>query len=408
MEFKRTQLDNGLTIITEVNPSAASMAAGFFVRTGSRDETPEVSGVSHFLEHLVFKGTDRRTAFDVNREFDEMGANYNAATSEENTVYYAAVLPEFQTQVLDLLCDLMRPSLRKEDFDLEKGVILEEIALYEDLPSFRVYDKLMSEHFAGHPLGNNILGTTESIKGLRAEDMRACFDRQYSPNNIVVVGTGNLDFDQFVHGVARGCASWQPCRTERQTPDAPGSGTENVIHDPKVSREHIGLISAAPSAQDDARYAAELLAGIVGDATGSRLFYALVDPAVADEATMAYRPLDGAGAFYTFISAEPEQARRAAQIARTEFDRFVKDGPGESEMRAAKNKIASAATIKGELPMGRLAAVGGDWVYRKQYMSLTEQIDMLFAVTRNDVADLARQYNLTATTTLALGPLKDL
>lgn len=123
---------------------------------------------------------------------------------------------------------------------------------------------------------------------------------------------------------------------------------------------------------------------------------------------MAYRPLDRAGAFYTFISAEPEQARRAAQIARTEFDRFVKDGPGESEMGAAKNKIASAATIKGELPMGRLAAVGGDWVYRKQYIPLAEQLDMLFAVTRNDVADLARQYNLTATTTLALGPLKDL
>src|ERR1700758_3458827 len=124
--FHSQLLDNGLQIIAETSPSARSMALGFFVRTGSRDETPEVSGVSHFLEHMVFKGTPRRSALDVNRDFDRIGAHYNAFTSEENTVFYAAILPEYMAQAVDVLSDILRPSLRGDDFDMEKNVIIEE------------------------------------------------------------------------------------------------------------------------------------------------------------------------------------------------------------------------------------------------------------------------------------------
>ena len=212
MEFKQTSLDNGLTIIAEINPDAASIAAGFFVRTGSRDETPEVSGVSHFLEHMTFKGTDRRSAFDVSREFDEMGAQSNAFTSEENTVYWGAVLPEFQTRLLDLLADMLRPALRQEDFDIEKNVIKEEIALYEDEPDFRVYEKLMAEHFEAHPLGNSILGTKESIGNLTSEGMRAYFARRYSPDNMTLVGVGNVDFGSFVDKASGMCSRWRASR----------------------------------------------------------------------------------------------------------------------------------------------------------------------------------------------------
>ena len=161
MQFKQQRLPNGLTIIAEVNPAAASMALGFFVRTGSRDESPAlpISGVSHFLEHMMFKGTERRSPFDINRQFDEMGAAYNAFTSEENTVYFGAVLPEFQTPVLDLLADMMRPALREDDFQTEKKVILEEIALYQDRPHYRLFEKIMAEHFGDHPLSHGVLGT---------------------------------------------------------------------------------------------------------------------------------------------------------------------------------------------------------------------------------------------------------
>src|SRR5262245_48935337 len=136
MSFRHHVLANGLVVIGEVSPSARSVALGFFVRTGARDEDdPALAGVSHFLEHMVFKGTPRRTSFDVNREFDAIGANYNAFTSEENTVFYAAVLPEYVPQAIDILADILRPSLRGEDFDVETQVIIEEIGMYDDQPN---------------------------------------------------------------------------------------------------------------------------------------------------------------------------------------------------------------------------------------------------------------------------------
>src|SRR5687768_9062219 len=184
MPFHHHTLPNGLTIIGETSPSAKSVAVGFFVRTGSRDETPEVSGVSHFLEHMVFKGTPRRTAFDVNRDFDRIGANYNAFTSEENTVFYAAVLPEYLPQAIDILADILRPSLRDDDFNMEKNVIIEEIGMYEDQPMWSAYDHAKKHYFADHPLGNSILGTPDSITALTRDQMAGYHARRYVAPNI--------------------------------------------------------------------------------------------------------------------------------------------------------------------------------------------------------------------------------
>src|SRR5205823_9294917 len=171
--FHSQVLSNGLPVIGETSPSARSVALGFFVRTGARDETPEVSGVSHFLEHMVFKGTPRRSALDVNRDFDRIGAHYNAFTSEENTVFYAAILPEYIPQAVDILADILRPSLRQDDFDMEKNVIIEEIGMYEDQPMWSAYDRAKRAYFADHPLGNSILGTPQSVAALTREQMRS-------------------------------------------------------------------------------------------------------------------------------------------------------------------------------------------------------------------------------------------
>src|ERR1700677_2370911 len=187
MTLHQHQLPNGLTLLGETTPAARSAAIGFFVRTGSRDETPEVSGVTHFLEHMVFKGTPRRTALDVNRDFDRIGANYNAFTSEENTVFYAAILPEYLPQAVDILADILRPSLREEDFEMEKKVIIEEIGMYEDQPMWSAYDNAKRVYFADHPLGKSILGTPESITVLTRDQMEAYFQRRYVPGNIAVV-----------------------------------------------------------------------------------------------------------------------------------------------------------------------------------------------------------------------------
>lgn len=408
MEFKRETLDNGLTIIAEVNQSAASLAMGFFVRTGSRDEEPveKIGGVSHFLEHMLFKGTQRRSPFDINREFDQMGAVYNAFTSEENTVYYAAVLPEFQTPLLDLLADMMRPALRKEDFETEKNVILEEIALYQDRPQHRLAEKLMELHFGDHPLSHSVLGKPETIRALKHEEMLDYFKQRYSPSNITLAVTGKVDWEALIDKANQACSQWKDYPVGRDKPPATGTANKESITDKKLLREHIGMISPAPSAQDESRYAAAVMATILGDVTGSRLYYALVEPAIAEEASSSYEPMDGTGIFYTFICTTPDKAEKALQIAKNEYDQFIKHGPTEQETLAAKNKIASAATLKGELPMGRLTALGFDWVYRNEYKPLPDEIERILAITPEQVHELARQYDLNNASILTLGPGK--
>ena len=196
MPFHSHKLPNGLQIVAETQPvGAVRVALGFFVRTGARDETPEVSGVTHFLEHMVFKGTPHRTYLDVNRDFDRIGADYNAFTSEENTVFHAAVLPEYLPQAVDILADILRPSLRDEDFNTEKNVIIEEIGMYEDQPGSCAYDNAKRLFFADHRLGNSILGTVQSITDLHRDQMHDYFRRaatspRTSPSPRPAISTG--------------------------------------------------------------------------------------------------------------------------------------------------------------------------------------------------------------------------
>ncbi len=235
MEFLQAKLANGLEIVAECNDEAHTSALGFFVQTGARDEKDEVSGVSHFLEHMVFKGTPKRTADDVNREFDEMGAHYNAFTSEENTVYYAAILPEFQTRAVELLGDILRPSLRQEDFVTEKQVILEEIKMYEDQPPFGADDKCRAAHFSGHPLGKSVLGTVESVGSLPVEKMRQYFSQRYSPQNIVLAASGRIDFMGLTDVAQKVCGDWQQVAANRDVKPVVPRTWLPAIHKPTAS-----------------------------------------------------------------------------------------------------------------------------------------------------------------------------
>src|SRR5947209_3815468 len=230
LPFHRRKLPNGLHLIGETSPSARSVALGFFVRTGARDEGPDVAGVTHFLEHMVFKGTPRRTALDVNRDFDRIGAHYNAFTSEENTVFYAAILPEYLPQAVDILADILRPSLRTDDFDMEKKVIIEEIGMYEDRPTWSAYDHAKKYYFDGHPLGNSILGTPESITALTRDQMHAYFQRRYVAPNITVVAAGHFEWPDLVALVEKSCGGWEngPAGRKNAKP-APGSGAFTVM-----------------------------------------------------------------------------------------------------------------------------------------------------------------------------------
>src|ERR1700749_2542635 len=186
LTFHHKQLPNGLDIVAEVNPDSHSFAAGLFVKTGSRDEDPKLNGVSHFLEHMMFKGSDKYTWEDVNRIFDEIGARYNAFTSQEMTAYYANVIPEFTEKAIEHLSHLLRPAIRNSDFDTEKKVILEEIAMYLDDPGHRLYERLMELHFGNHPLSQSVLGSADSITALKRDEMANYFSQRYGPGNMVL------------------------------------------------------------------------------------------------------------------------------------------------------------------------------------------------------------------------------
>ena len=404
MEFKQTTLPNGLTIVGEINPAAQSAAVGFFTRTGSRDETSEISGVSHFLEHMMFKGTDKLTALEVNKAFDRTGAKFNAFTSEENTVYYAAVLPEYLLEVTDLWTQLMRPSLRDDDFDIEKNVIKEEIAMYKDLPQFDVMDKCRALHFQGHPCGNSVLGTEQSITDLTADQMREYFSRRYAPNNMVVACCGNVDFDALCSKVESNCTKWTPANVDRQISYSSGSKEITREQKPSLVREHICLVSPSVSAQDDRHFAASLLGMILGDYTGSRYFWALVDTALADVAAMQYEAMDGVGALYSYIRCGMENADKVLEIVRDIFADVTSKGVSDQDLQKAKNKVLSLLTIKSEQPMGRLVNLGFDWVYRKEYRTVVQDMDAIRTVTVEDVNALINEFSLSDFTSYSIGP----
>jgi len=406
--FHQEQLDNGLQIVAELDPRVYSVAIGFFVRTGSRDEPRQWLGVSHFLEHMAFKGTDRYSADDVNRIFDELGASYNAQTSEEITLFYAAVLPEYLPRTFELLASILFPALRAEDFEMEKNVILEEIGMYEDMPSFLVYEKAMETHFAGHPLGQCILGTTESIRALTVEQMRKYHRERYRAGNIVLAVAGKAEWEPIRELAERHCSHWPSGAASRNTDEAKPTGGVRVVEKPSSVQEHLVLMNPAPPARSDLRFAAELLSVVVGDDTGSRLYWELVDPGHAEAAELGYNDFDGSGAFMTYVSCDPPNVVDNLKRIRRLYDRVNRDGLTEDELNRAKNKVASRIVLRSERPMGRLSSLGGNWIYRGEYRSVDDDLQTLRSLTLDDIRRVLEAYPLGWTTTAAVGPLEKL
>ncbi len=406
MEFKHTILSNGLSVIGEVNNNRQSAAVGFFVKTGARDESPEINGVSHYLEHMLFKGTEKLSPFDVNAEFDITGAQFNAFTSEENTVFYAAVLPEYLERVAKLWSHLMRPALRDEDFNMEKNVILEEIAMYEDMPHFDVMDKAKNLHFAPHPCGNSVLGGKESIKALTAAQMREYFERRYVPDNMTVACCGNFDWNRFCDLIEGECGVWKPANPTRKIEFCEGSRKKKTITRKKLARQHICMVSASVAAQDPQHYAAKLMTSILGDDSGSRFFWELVDTAIAEVASMYYEDMDGVGAIYNYFMCSRENADKTMGIVEKIFNEAIEKGVTEEELTKAKHKVLSSITLKNELPMGRLIEVGFNWVYMKEFRTREQEIENIKNVTVADVNAIMRDFDLRKYSKVVLQPGK--
>lgn len=409
MRFHQTTLDNGLEVIAELNDDAHSIAAGFFVKAGSRDEAADVAGVSHFLEHMTFKGTASRDALTVNLDFDRVGAKHNAQTSEEDTFYHFTSLPEYLPKAFDVLADILRPTLREEDFETEKKVIIEEILMYMDNPMSVAYEAAKAAHFAGHPLGNSILGTVESITALRADQMRDYFGGRYSPSNIVLGFAGKGDWDELVNLASSHCGAWTGAGAPARVAEpVRGARAFQLILREEDQQETIVGVGDGPPLESDDRYAAHLLATILGDHANSRLYWALIDPGFADGAELSYQDYNQAGGFYTFLSCEPDDAQANLGRIADVYRGAMAEGVSDQELARAKNKVLSRSVLRSERPMGRLATLGFNWVYRRGHMSLEREIQAYSSVTLTQIRRLLNQWPLWPMTIVAVGPATNL
>jgi predicted Zn-dependent peptidase len=402
MKFYQTQLANGLQIIAEERPGAVSSALGFFVRTGARDETGEESGVSHFLEHMMFKGTETRSALDINFQLGAMGAQANAYTSEEKTVYYAAILPEYFPQALELFSDMLRPKLDAGEFDTEKKVILEEIALYQDRPSHIIFEAALREHFRGHSAGNSVLGTLDSVGALSRDGMQAYFDRRYTPANIILAGSGNFSWEEFVALAEKYCGHWRGDKPPRDRRPHVPQVSRHELSKENMQRAHICLVGDGPSTRDPERIAAQVLSTILGDSSGSRVFWELIDKGLADSASIDGEEMDGTGIIVGYASTNVENVTEVENILRN-----ILQSPGtfsDADLERAKTKIGTRLVLQGESSMRRLMSIGIDFLEREEYLDVESELRLVQAVTRRSIEDLLARYDFSPKTAVTLLP----
>jgi predicted Zn-dependent peptidase len=390
IKIHEASLPNGLKIIGEVNPDGKSVALGFFVKTGARDESQKEAGISHFLEHMMFKGTATRSTLDITYQLGNMAAKSNAYTSEENTVYYAAVLPEYFGSLKELLSDMLRPSLDPKEFDVEKKVILEEIALYKDRPHFYLFEHMLTDYFQDHPAGNSVLGSTDSISAVSRDEMKAYFDRRYVPENMVVVATGNFNWDEFKGDIEKYCGEWSSKAAPRTLKDFSYKPVKKEYRKKDLNQAHVALMVPGPGAKDEARFPLGVLSVIVGDNVGSKLYWEIIDPGLAESADMDHDERDDTGTVMVYASTEPDKL----DLVREKIGKIL-DNPldfSDAELDRAKTKLLTHVVLSGESTMGRMRSLGHEWLARKRIHNLTEEADRIRKVNRADIEAALRQY----------------
>ncbi len=385
--FETHTLSNGLTIIAEVDPDAHSCAAGFFVRTGARDEDPELMGVSHFLEHMMFKGSARLDADALNRAFDDLGASNNAYTSNEMTCFYAHVLPEALDRCLDTLSELMQPALRESDFATEKDVILEEIAMYADNPFWVLYEACIERFYAPHRLAHRVLGTPETITNLRCEQMERYFKNRYAADNTTLALAGRLDFDMAVKHIEARCSQWPNTNATRDLAPVPTNHETFTLHDERIARAYLLGIAQAPPIDDPRRYAAMLASQILGSSDNSRLHWALIEPGLADETQAAYTGHEGIGEFFIYASCDPEKADIVWQTILDQCQQ-LRDSIDETDLAKLRAKLVTGVTVSSERPLDRMMRLGKLWTLLHQYIPLEDELAAIDAVSIGDIRSL--------------------
>ncbi len=408
--FRTYTLSNGLQVVAQPMPDFESVAVSFYVRTGSRDEyDPSIAGVSHFLEHMVFKGTKTLNWQDIPIAFNMIGAEYNAFTSHESTLFYARVLGEYLDRAVELLSDMMYPRFGEEDFTTEKDVIINEIARSEDQPYNITFRRMMQTYFGEHPLGHDVLGSRESVRDMRIEQMRDYWQRRYAANNLILSVAGNFDWDHVLELAEKHCSAWRVGDTGRDVSHyEPASPLNHIMVDKNLKQQIMILAMPAVDVKDPDYYAAILGGSILGDSDGSRLYWNLFQRGLAESASAGIWAMDGTGMLLLEANSTPDEAPRVLKLLRAELDNLLDQGVYEDELRRAKDKWISATVLSSESTFSRMRSLAGDWVTEGRLVTVEEEIQRIEKVSIDDVMHALHRFPVREKQVLTtLGPLDE-
>jgi len=404
--YHKSVLSTGSTLVTETMPERRTFSLGVWVKSGARDEPAEWLGISHLLEHMMFKGTERRDARAIAASLESLGGHLDAFTAREQVCFYARALAVNLPDVVDVLSDIVcRSRIAQPEVDRERSVVREEILSYEDNPEEKIMDVLATQVWGGHALGKPILGTAETVDGLNAGELRAYYGRRYRPELLLVSAVGPIEHDAVAALVEKHLRP--PGGEPGPLSEPPPPFTPSVHHEERdLQQLYLSLGTRGLSYGDDGHEVLIVLNTLLGGGMSSRLFQG-----VREEAGLAYSVYSvpdffrDAGMFSIHMGVLPERGREALARTRLELERLRSEGPSESEVEAARLQSMGGVVMDNESLTSRMIQLASEEIYRTRYSALDEQIARVLAVTRDQVVDAARRFLDPARFALtALGP----
>jgi predicted Zn-dependent peptidase len=409
--IKRTVLPGGLRIVTEAMPGVRSASVGIWVGVGSRDETPSVAGTSHFLEHLLFKGTRKRSALDIAMAMDTIGGEFNAFTEKEHTCFYATVLDQQLPVAVDIIADVvLNATIAAADVDIERTVVLEEIAMRDDDPSDLVHDEFAAALFGDAPLGRSILGSEESINQLSRKQIHGYYSRRYRPSEMVVSVAGNIDHGEVVRLVRAGFAGRlsdgdvgaEP-RPDRRLHRAPAQPVRVVADD--TEQANIVLGSMGLSRFDDRRFVLGVLTTAIGGGMSSRLFQQIREQRGLAYSTYSFTSsYAGDGLFGLYAGCQPGKADEVVSIMKAVLDSVASDGLSADEIERGKGQLCGGMVLGLEDSGSRMSRIGKAELTYGDVLGLDDLLGLIQSVTSEQVNDLAAELAAQPTCLTVVGP----
>ena len=394
--FDYHELPNGLRVVCERMPNVSSAAVGFLARTGSRHEAPHLHGVSHFLEHMCFKGTDTRDWQALNIRFDELGSIYNAFTSKDHTFYFGWVPPARAVEQIELLADMMRPALPAEEFETERGVILEEIAMNDDNFERHVSNFAHRVIFGEHPLAHEILGEKETIAALPRGHLLDYHAQRYAADNMVLIAAGAIDPQEIFAAAGRLCGGWKRSESENgvvSPPSALPTGTHKLVL-PQFQQHALIIVYPSVPEGDPHEETIEAFASLFGG-HNSRCYWNIVQKGICSHAGVTWLAYSDCGYLALFAYGEPERCEEMYDALCEQARDAIESGFRRDELQRVKNQRRTGLALEGETPRSRLSQIVDDLETVGHVRTLGARMAATEAVTEKHIADYLRRYPIS-------------